>query len=82
MWLVKYPQGSHIPTHLDPVDGFNHYRLNVILQKAELGGEFYSECVLMNLFNRVYLFRPDKSRHGVGKVHLGTRYVLSIGWAK
>lgn len=82
MWILKYPREAHIPEHVDPVDGFKHYRVNIVLQKAELGGEFFSDNTIVNILDRVYFFRPDKSRHGVSRVHLGTRYVLSIGWAR
>lgn len=33
-YILKYPEGSHIPPHTDPVDSNKHYRLNVVLEKS------------------------------------------------
>lgn len=78
--FLKFPEGSSIPTHTDPVDGKTHYRLNILLKKAEEGGLFY----LSNerRLGRFQFFRPDIQKHKVSKVVKGTRYVLSFGLAK
>ena len=83
-YLLKYPKGSKIKWHTDPSpNGYKHYRLNITLQKAKVGGKFVyldtnGTCVLLN--RRFNLFRPDIIEHGVSTITDGTRYVLSIGW--
>src|SRR5262245_54604619 len=39
-YLIRYPEGSEIPPHTDPVSSGRHYRLNVILKSPRSGGEF------------------------------------------
>ncbi len=77
-YLLKYPVGSHVAPHRDPVAGSRHFRLNLILRSAE-GGEFWAEQMILN-WSRLKLFRPDKVEHGVRPITRGTRWVLSIGW--
>lgn len=80
MYLLKFPEGSSIPEHIDTVQaGFKHYRLNVILKKSRSGGEFCSEHSIIN-WSRVKFFRPDISKHSVTQVVGGSRYVLSFGF--
>ncbi len=77
--IVKYPEGSSIPLHKDPVENGRHFRLNIILSSTK-GGEFLcSQCIISTKY--VKLFRPDINEHSVTKIEKGTRYVLSIGWA-
>ena len=80
VFILKFPQGCDVPRHQDPVDGYSHYRLNIVLQHAERGGEFLCDKPILNL-SRFKLFRPDKSPHSVSRIEKGTRYVLSIGLA-
>ena len=86
-YILKYPKSSKIDPHTDEVEGHEHHRVNIILKKAKLGGGFYTKRKFQSQ-NRYYkrgrfnYFRPDKTIHGVGFMHLGTRYVLSIGWLK
>lgn len=78
-YLIRYPEGSEIPPHTDPVQSGSHYRLNVILKAPKSGGEF----ICMNPIysnSRLKLFRPDASEHSVTRVVGGSRYVLSVGW--
>lgn len=80
LYLLKFPEGSQIPEHVDKVDkGFRHYRLNIILKKSLSGGEFLSEKSIIN-WSRIKFFRPDISKHSVTKVVGGSRYVLSFGF--
>ena len=79
--IIKFPEGSCIPEHIDPVDGYNHYRLNIILRKAKSGGKFYSQKQIFSFRNRVFLFRPDKYKHSVSMIEIGTRIVFSVGFA-
>jgi hypothetical protein len=80
LYLLKFPEGSQIPEHVDTVEeGFRHYRLNIILKKSLSGGEFMAEKSIVN-WSRVKFFRPDISKHSVTKVVGGSRYVLSFGF--
>lgn len=79
VYLLKFPQYSHIPVHTDTVDSGKHYRMNIILKHAEIGGEFITDDSIYN-GSRIKLFRPDETPHSVSRVERGTRYVLSIGW--
>ena len=80
-YLLKFPQGSEITPHTDKVKSGKHFRLNIVLIKAEVGGEF--RCI-NPIFEtkRIKFFRPDVSEHQVSKVEKGNRYLLSIGWVK
>lgn len=80
LYLLKFPEGSQIPEHVDTVkEGFKHYRLNIILKKSLSGGEFLSDKSIIN-WTRVKFFRPDISKHSVTKVVGSSRYVLSFGF--
>ena len=79
IYLLRFPEGSEIPEHRDPVEQGKHYRLNVILRKSRMGGEF--KCMQpIWASRRINLFRSDISPHSVTQVTSGTRYVLSVGW--
>ena len=80
-YLLKFPQGSEIAPHTDKVESGKHYRLNIVLKKADLGGEFICSNPIFET-KRIKLFRPDVSKHQVSKVIKGNRYLLSIGWIK
>lgn len=79
-WLLRFPVGSQIPLHRDPVSGARHYRLNLVLIRARRGGEFECEGALLDR-PRIKLFRSDRCAHAVTRVEEGTRYVLSLGLA-
>jgi len=78
-YLIRYPIGSSIPPHTDPVTGSNHYRLNVIVKRSIGGGEFICSNPILSTA-RIKLFRPDRSEHSVTEVTGSRRYVLSLGW--
>jgi hypothetical protein len=78
-YLIRYPEGSSIPPHTDPVQNGRHYRLNLILKSPQAGGEFVCANPIYSS-RRVKLFRPDACEHSVTRVVGGSRYVLSIGW--
>lgn len=80
-YLLKFPQGSEIAPHTDKVGSGKHYRLNIVLKKADLGGEFICSNPIFET-KRVKLLSPDVSEHQVSKVIKGNRYLLSIGWIK
>ena len=77
--LIRYPEGSEIPPHTDPVTSGRHYRLNVILKSPRSGGEFVCAQPLFQT-RRIKLFRPDACEHSVTRVVGGSRYVFSVGW--
>lgn len=78
-YLIRYPEGSAIPPHTDPVSTGRHYRLNIVLKASPRGGEFVCATPLWQS-RRIKFFRPDACEHSVTRVEGGSRYVLSIGW--
>ena len=81
-YLLKYSVGSKIDWHTDPVlDGYKHYRLNIIFWSCKEGGKFFCEGKsLFQLGQSIIFFRPDIQKHCVTEILNGSRYVLSIGW--
>lgn len=77
--LLRYPEGSEIPPHTDPVQAGRHYRLNLILKSPRSGGEFVCRDPIYSS-RRIKFFRPGLCEHSVTRVVGGSRYVLSIGW--
>jgi len=88
IYLLKFPKGSEIVEHTDPIkEGKRHYRFNIVLKKAKEGGIFRIDSAISKrrvFLNtpRLHFFRPDVDKHHVTKVESGTRYVLSIGWLR
>jgi len=79
-YILRMKPGSSVDVHCDSNGNGRHYRMNVLLKKAQRGGEFHGR----HLFKlpRVIIFRPDETWHWVTEVEKGTRYVLSIGWLR
>jgi hypothetical protein len=77
VYLLRYPVGSEIPTHVDEVLGFRHYRCNIILRQARQGGDFFADEWVLNT-KCIKVFASD-SPHMVSRIEAGTRIVLSIG---
>ena len=75
---VTYPTHHSVMKHSDPVQKGHYYKLNIVLMKAKVGGVFECSNCIVNLFNRVYLFRPDKYEHSVSKIESGKRVLLSF----
>ncbi|MBS7807920.1 2OG-Fe(II) oxygenase [Variovorax sp. PCZ-1] len=78
-YLLRYPQGSAIPPHTDPVTDKRHYRLNIVVKRAVEGGDFLCATPIFATA-RIKLFRPDACEHAVSEVKKGSRYVFSLGW--
>lgn len=80
-WVLKYPTGSEIPVHTDPVElGLEHHRLNTLVTEAE-GGELYIEGQRVPLVaGDGYYFRPDLHPHYVTKITKGERIIFSVGY--
>lgn len=74
IYLLRFPTGSWIAPHIDPVDGYKHYRLNIFLnglrvlcRKPIAEGKYWQ------------LMRSDKVAHSVPTAEK-TGWMLSIGW--
>lgn len=78
LYLLRYPSGSYIAPHTDPVPGRVHLRVNVLLKKPRSGGDFTGEVVYVDR-PRVKVFRSDRT-HSITPVE-GERLVLSLGLA-
>ena len=78
-YLIRYPEGSEIPPHTDPVEARRHFRLNIVLKQSPAGGDFICANPIWAT-RRVKFFRPDRSEHSVTRVVGGSRYILSLGW--
>ncbi len=81
LYLLRYREGASVPSHVDPVDGRRHFRLNIVLCEAERGGQFECKHPIFET-RRIKVFRPDVSEHAVSKVEAGCRMVLSFGWVR
>lgn len=80
-YLLRFPEGSSVPPHVDRVERGRHDRLNVIVRRARSGGEFVCGKTLF-ASERIKLFRPDVETHSVTRVEHGVRWVFSIGWVR
>ncbi len=76
--LIHCKQEALLHKHTDPVPGRKHFRLNVVLWPAAVGGKF--RCAGAVTVGPFTLFRPDIMPHEVTRVQRGNRVVLSIGW--
>lgn len=74
-YLIQYDAGYNMPIHIDYVPHGNHYRLNIVLYG---GGKFECDQTIINLSDRVILFRPDMKPHSVSCPK--KRLVLSFGF--
>ena len=57
-YLIRYPEGSEIPPHTDPVASGRHYRLNLILKSPRAGGEFDALQACAQFHSLVSASRP------------------------
>lgn len=78
IYLVHYSEGHQIAPHLDMVSQGKLIKLNVVLVKPTVGGEFLCENTIFNVLGRIILFRPDLYTHQVSKITSGNRWLLSI----
>ena len=77
--LIKIPEGTRIPYHLDYIPRKKHYRLNIELVKPEVGGHYQGRYLWK--IPRINLIRPDIHLHGVSEIFKGHALILSIGVA-
>ncbi len=80
VYLVRYPEGHRVAPHLDMVSEGRLYKFNCVLKKPRAGGEFACEKNLLNLANRLILFRPDLHQHEVSRIERGSRWLLSFAY--
>lgn len=79
IYLLKFPEGSEILPHIDTVDFGKHYRINLIIKKSIIGGEFKVQHSIYET-SRIKVFRPDIYEHSVSKIVKGERILLSFGF--
>ncbi len=77
--LIKVTDGGEIPEHVDLDPRGSITRLNIVISKAEEGGEFICKDG-RSWFGRVFKFDTSKP-HSVTKCK-GTRIVLSFGYLR
>ena len=78
VYLVHYSAGHRIMPHVDMVAAGRLYKLNCVLVKPKRGGEFSCERTIVNVFDRVVVFRPDLYQHRVSRIERGNRWLLSF----
>lgn len=81
-YLLYYEEGSSIAPHIDKVEKGIHYRLNIELKKASIGGQFSMKGEPYFKFWRATCFSPSEQEHQVSKIEKGYRLVFSFGWIK
>jgi hypothetical protein len=81
-WLLRYPDGSSIPPHVDPplTSGARHARLNAIIAQPPSGGLLHLDDTPIDLApGDAVVFHPDSVRHQVSPVTGGERWLWSVG---
>ena len=81
-YLLYYQEGSSIAPHVDKVTEGKHYRINIELIKAKIGGQFILKGEPYFKLWRAVCFSPNEQEHQVTKIEKGYRLVFSIGWIK
>jgi hypothetical protein len=80
LYLIRYCVGDYVTEHMDPIERGRHWRLNVELKRAKVGGQFATADGTHWRWWRFVFFRPDVEEHRVLPVLKGERLVLSFGW--
>ena len=80
VYLIRYPDGSHVPPHTDDAQfGRRHRRINALLERATGGGELTIAGARVELaIGDAVLFEPDREVHEVARV-VGSRLLFSVG---
>jgi hypothetical protein len=77
-YLLRFPEGTEIPPHRDPVTTGRHYRLNVVIKRALSGGDFICADPMLD-WRRLKFFRSDQSVRAIaGRVFGEPRRGLMI----
>ncbi len=79
-WQAGRQGTGYETSHVDPVPGKRHYRLNVTLVRPEGGGQFMGGAPIFS-FGHLVLFRPDLHEHSMTRIYAGHCIMLSIGVA-
>lgn len=82
-FFIYYNVGDVVETHLDKAaPGSEHWRCNLVLQQAEVGGILtMGEKEVELCAGDMYVFRPDLVSHGVSAIEKGSRLVWTTGCA-
>lgn len=79
-YLLRFPQGTGVPTHTDPVElGKKHHRINFHFGGYNWPGQ---RMYVLGKHRRIWRFiylRPDTYSHGLPE-QKKTSYMLSFGW--
>ena len=83
-WLGQIVEGGLSHSHLDVVDGWEHHRVNILIQLPLEGGRnSYNGAVLEVEEKMLLYYRPDIYNHGITVVKGDRcRYNLSFGFLK
>lgn len=81
LYILRFPEGSHVKEHIDPVDNGRHYRANLTLRKPKEGGEIFIDGTPIYEGSRLTIFRPDIQKHWMTKIIKGSVLILSFGFA-
>lgn len=73
-YVLRYQPYTTLKPHRDKIEG-KHYRLNIELWGR---GKFECEKIGINLFNRIYIFRPDINTHSMNNFGSTRHSSLSI----
>jgi hypothetical protein len=78
-YILKYEADQVLPTHTDPVEGGNHYRLNIGWGVANF---LCAKTMVAKRLGRLslYIFRPDLYPHSL--FVFGPTTKLSFGFVK
>ena len=79
MNIIKIEEGNFIKEHTDKVEDGKHLRLLIKLWDCKEGGILKVENTLINILDRIILFRPDLQKHSLTKVIKGKIYYMSLG---
>lgn len=79
-YILRYNTGDYIPWHTDPVPNRKHYRLNIELVRALIGGRLFIGRE-NPAAGRIVFFRSDLEEHMVTTILKGKRIVLTFGIA-
>lgn len=87
-YLLRIPVNGFVPRHIDPaVDGFEHHRVNITLNKScpNTGMVMVEGPAKTWLNKRIMRFRPDLYFHSMTPVDCiwcNHMYILSFGWLR
>lgn len=68
---------SIVKEHVDAVTNGSLWRLNFHLRSPKYGGKFNAKGMILNLFNRVFIFDASK-KHDL-ELFVGKLFILSFG---